>query len=77
MLRAPFATFPALLAACLRYVPAIIAAQIVGLIAVAAMGALIGYGWKQAILYIGLPAMGGGIAAGAARDRHFRERRRP
>ncbi len=54
-----------LLAACLRYVPAIIAAQIVGLIAVAAMGALIGYGWKQAILYIGLPAMGGGIAAGA------------
>ena len=54
-----------LLAACLRYVPAIIAAQIVGLIAVAAVGALIGYGWKEAILYIGLPAMGGGIAAGA------------
>ena len=38
---------------------------VVALIAVAAVGALIGYGWKEAILYIGLPAMGGGIAAGA------------
>ena len=54
-----------LLASCLRYVPAIAAAQVVGLIAVAAVGALIGYGYKEAILFIGLPAMGGGIAAGA------------
>lgn len=54
-----------LLGACVRYVPAIIAAQIVGLLAVAGVGELIGYGFKEAILFIGLPAMGGGIAAGA------------
>lgn len=54
-----------LLGSCIRYVPAIIVAQIVGLAAVAAVGTLSGYGYKEAILYIGLPAMGGGIAAGA------------
>lgn len=54
-----------LLASCLRYVPCIAAAQVVGLAAVGAVGILIGYGFKEAILYIGLPAMGGGIAAGA------------
>ena len=54
-----------LLGACVRYVPAIIAAQIIGLLAVAGVGELIGYGFKEAILFIGLPAMGGGIAAGA------------
>jgi len=55
----------ALLASCLRYVPCIAAAQIVGLICVAAVGQAIGFGYKQAILFIGLPAMGGGITAGA------------
>ncbi len=55
----------ALLASCLRYVPCIAAAQIVGLAAVGAVGAAIGYGYKEAILFIGLPAMGGGITAGA------------
>ena len=54
-----------LIAASLRYVPAILAAQIVGLALVGAAGLLIGYGFKEAILFIGLPAMGGGIAAGA------------
>jgi len=54
-----------LLSACVRYVPCILAAQVVGLAAVAAVGAAIGYGYKEAVLYIGLPAMGGGIAAGA------------
>lgn len=55
----------ALLASCLRYVPCIAAAQVVGLVAVGAVGAAIGYGYKEAILFIGLPAMGGGITAGA------------
>ena len=55
----------ALLASCLRYVPCIAAAQIVGLVCVAAVGEAIGFGYKQAILYIGMPAMGGGITAGA------------
>ncbi len=54
-----------LIAASLRYVPAILAAQVVGLTLVGAAGMLIGYGFKEAILFIGLPAMGGGIAAGA------------
>lgn len=54
-----------LLASCLRYVPCIAAAQVVGLAAVAAVGAAIGFGYKEAILFIGLPAMGGGITAGA------------
>ena len=54
-----------LMAACLRYVPCILAAQVIGLAAVGAVGALIGYGFREAILFIGLPAMGGGIAAGA------------
>ncbi|MDF2501238.1 MAG: citS 2 [Anaerosporomusa subterranea] len=54
-----------LLASCLRYVPCIAAAQIVGLICVALVGEAIGFGYKQAILYIGMPAMGGGITAGA------------
>lgn len=54
-----------LLASCLRYVPCIAVAQVVGLISVAAVGQLIGFGYKQAILFIGLPAMGGGITAGA------------
>ena len=54
-----------LISASLRYVPCILASQIVGLGIVAVCGALIGYGYKEAILYIGLPAMGGGIAAGA------------
>ncbi len=54
-----------LLASCLRYVPCIAAAQIVGLLCVAAVGEAIGFGYKQAILYIGMPAMGGGITAGA------------
>lgn len=54
-----------LLAACLRYVPCILAAQVIGLLVVGAVGTLIGYGFREAILFIGLPAMGGGIAAGA------------
>lgn len=45
--------------------PRLLLTQIVGLLAVAGVGELIGYGFKEAILFIGLPAMGGGIAAGA------------
>ncbi|MDF2571023.1 MAG: cimH [Sporomusa sp.] len=54
-----------LVSASLRYLPCILAAQLFGLAVVGALGALIGYGFKEAILFIGLPAMGGGIAAGA------------
>lgn len=48
-----------------RYFPALFGAIIVSLGFVSIVGALTGYGWKQALLYIGIPIMGGGMGAGA------------
>jgi len=54
-----------LIKASARYVPAIIGGVVLSLGAVAAVGALIGYGWKEALFFIGIPIMGGGMGAGA------------
>jgi Na+/citrate or Na+/malate symporter len=47
------------------YLPCIFGGLIVALLLVGAVGAVIGYGFKDAILYIGIPIMGGGTSAGA------------
>ncbi|PKM70620.1 MAG: citrate:sodium symporter [Firmicutes bacterium HGW-Firmicutes-18] len=54
-----------LIRAAVRYLPAIIGGVLVALAAVGLVGALIGYGATEAILYIGVPIMGGGMGAGA------------
>ena len=48
-----------------RYIPLILGGVIVALVLVGIGGAVMGYGAKRAILYIGLPIMGGGVGAGA------------
>lgn len=54
-----------LIKAAVRYLPAILGGVIVALGLVGLGGALMGYGAKEAILYIGIPIMGGGMGAGA------------
>ncbi len=54
-----------LIKASVRYLPAIIGGVVTALGLVALTGALIGYGAKEAMLYIGVPIMGGGMGAGA------------
>ena len=54
-----------LIAAFARYIPVILLGVAVSLGGVALVGSLIGYGWKEAVLYIGVPIMGGGMGAGA------------
>ena len=54
-----------LIKASIRYLPAIIGGVIAALGLVGLTGALIGFGAKKAILYIGIPIMGGGMGAGA------------
>jgi CCS family citrate carrier protein len=54
-----------LVRAAVRYLPAIIGGVTVALVGVGVVGALIGFGAKEAILYIGVPIMGGGMGAGA------------
>jgi CCS family citrate carrier protein len=54
-----------LIRAAVRYLPAIIGGVLVALAAVGLVGALIGHGATEAILYIGVPIMGGGMGAGA------------
>lgn len=54
-----------LIKASMRYLPAILGGVIVALGLVGIVGALIGYGFKEAVLYIGVPIMGGGMGAGA------------
>lgn len=48
-----------------RYVPAILAGVAVALGLVGLVGGITGFGWKQAVLFIGVPIMGGGMGAGA------------
>ena len=54
-----------LIKAAIRYLPAILGGVIVSLGLVGLFGAILGYGAKEAILYIGIPIMGGGMGAGA------------
>ncbi|WP_432407827.1 2-hydroxycarboxylate transporter family protein [Wukongibacter sp. M2B1] len=54
-----------LIKASVRYLPAIIGGVMVSLGLVGMVGGMIGYGAKKAILYIGVPIMGGGMGAGA------------
>lgn len=54
-----------LIKAAIRYLPAILGGVVVALTLVGLGGAILGYGAKEAILYIGIPIMGGGMGAGA------------
>lgn len=54
-----------LIKAAARYFPAIIGGIVASLGLVSIVGALIGYGWKEALFFIGIPIMGGGMGAGA------------
>ncbi len=54
-----------LVKAAVRYLPAIIGGVAVAIALTGLVGALIGYGAKDAILYITIPIMGGGMGAGA------------
>jgi malate:Na+ symporter len=54
-----------LIKASVRYLPAILGGVVAALALVGVVGAIIGYGAKEAIFYIGVPIMGGGMGAGA------------
>ncbi|MCC8165422.1 MAG: 2-hydroxycarboxylate transporter family protein, partial [Planctomycetes bacterium] len=54
-----------LIKAALRYLPVIIGGVVVSLVAVGICGALTGYGAKEAVFFIAIPIMGGGMGAGA------------
>lgn len=54
-----------LIKAAIRYMPAIVGGVAVALLFVGIVGGLTGYGAQKAILYIGIPIMGGGMGAGA------------
>lgn len=54
-----------LVKAAVRYLPAILGGVVAAVGLVGLVGALIGYGAREAILYIGIPIMGGGMGAGA------------
>ncbi len=54
-----------LIRAAIRYLPAIVGGVAVALGLAGLVGELTGYGAKQAILYIAVPIMGGGMGAGA------------
>lgn len=54
-----------LIKAAIRYLPVIIGGIIAAFGLTALVGALMGYGAREAILYISLPIMGGGMGAGA------------
>lgn len=54
-----------LINAAIRFIPTIIGGVVVALGAVALVGGLVGYGAKDAVVFIGIPIMGGGMGAGA------------
>jgi Na+/citrate or Na+/malate symporter len=54
-----------LIRAAIRYLPSILGAVGLALLLVGITGAISGYGARQAILFVGLPIMGGGMGAGA------------
>ncbi|MDR3124095.1 MAG: 2-hydroxycarboxylate transporter family protein [Treponema sp.] len=54
-----------LIKAAIRYLPAILGGVAAAIALAALVGAISGYGAKQAVLYICIPIMGGGMGAGA------------
>ena len=54
-----------LVKASVRYLPAILGGVALALFLCGVFGAILGYGAKEAVLYIGVPIMGGGMGAGA------------
>lgn len=54
-----------LIKAAVRYLPVIIGGIVAAFGLTAIVGAIMGYGAKEAVLYISLPIMGGGMGAGA------------
>ena len=54
-----------LIKAAVRYLPAILGGVVVALGFVGITGAITGFGSKEAVLFIGIPIMGGGMGAGA------------
>jgi CCS family citrate carrier protein len=54
-----------LISAAIRYLPVIIGGVVVSLGLTGFVGMIMGYGAKEAILYIAIPIMGGGMGAGA------------
>ncbi|MDR2486993.1 MAG: 2-hydroxycarboxylate transporter family protein [Clostridiales Family XIII bacterium] len=54
-----------LIRAALRYLPVILGGVVLSLTLAAILGAVTGYGAKQAIFFIAIPIMGGGMGAGA------------
>ncbi|MGL4846522.1 MAG: 2-hydroxycarboxylate transporter family protein [Aeromonas veronii] len=51
--------------AAMRYLPVILGGVALALLSVGLVGSVMGYGFKNAVLLIGLPIMGGGMGAGA------------
>ncbi|BCS96271.1 citrate:sodium symporter [Desulfoluna limicola] len=54
-----------LIRASVRYLPVILGGVAVSILMTGTVGMLMGYGFKEAILYIAIPIMGGGMGAGA------------
>jgi len=54
-----------LIKASIRYLPAIIGGVVFSLLFCGIVGAISGYGASNAVLYVGIPIMGGGMGAGA------------
>lgn len=54
-----------LIKAAIRYIPVILGGVVLSLLFVGLAGAVMGYGFSEAIVYIGIPIMGGGMGAGA------------
>lgn len=53
-----------LMKASVRFLPVAIASITVALLLVGSVGAIVGYGFKEAIMFIAIPMMGGGMGAG-------------
>ena len=53
-----------LLKAAVRFLPVALCAMTVAILAVGCVGALVGYGFVEAIMYVAIPMMGGGMGAG-------------
>lgn len=53
-----------LLKAAVRFLPVALCAMTIAILAVGVVGMLIGYGFEDAIMYVAIPMMGGGMGAG-------------
>ncbi|MGC6174243.1 2-hydroxycarboxylate transporter family protein [Lacrimispora sp. 38-1] len=53
-----------LLKAAVRFLPVALCAMTVAILSVGAVGALVGYGFVDAVMYVAIPMMGGGMGAG-------------